>query len=602
MAQPPSFGQALAAKLRLVAKYGRTTAALRRGLGLLARGDFAGLRRRLFRGLDGPDFGDEGAYDEDAAYDAWRRDRALTDQDRDRLRREAAALADPPVFSVLLYAGGSEADSRRSIDSVVRQTYPFWELRLAGPGKDVSNPFPDDNRIRIAHAPDIGFPATVQAALTATGDYVTILDAGDELAEHAFSRLAAAVSRDRNLDMLYADEDQLTPDGRRFKPFFKPNWSPDLLLSWMYTGRPGVYRTDVVRRFGDFRSEYDLALRIEARSGNVGHIPDVLYHRAAPRDSADGEEAQAALRYHLDRTGREGVVEPGPAAGLHRIRYTIQGAPTVSIVVASACRPVRVRGERTFYLRKCLESIARSSWRGYEIIALHGPRLSERLARELKTWNATRVPYATPFNWARAMNQGAAIAQGEHLLFLNDDVEVLTPDWLERLLEFSQQPEIGAVGAKLLFPSGRLQHAGVAVLGGLPVHPFYGHRGDHPGYFQNLLIPRNVSAVTGACLMTRADLFRSMGGFDERFPLNYNDVDYCLRLIAGGRRVVCTPYARLYHHELGTRPAGVRRAEADAFRRRWGAAWAEDPFHNPNLAVDHLDCRIRTTGGMTLAR
>ena len=194
------------------------------------------------------------------------------------------------------------------------------------------------------------------------------------------------------------------------------------------------------------------------------------------------------------------------------------------------------------------------------------------------------------------MNQGASLARGEHLLFLNDDIEVVTADWLERLLEFSQQPEVGAVGAKLFFPGGRLQHAGVAVLGGRPAHPFYGHCGDHPGYFHSLLIPRNCSAVTGACLMTRADVFRSLGGFDESFPLNYNDVDYCLRLIAGGRRVVCTPYARLCHHELGTRPAGVRPEEAAAFRRRWGATRAEDPFHNPNLSVDHLDCRIATPG------
>ena len=191
------------------------------------------------------------------------------------------------------------------------------------------------------------------------------------------------------------------------------------------------------------------------------------------------------------------------------------------------------------------------------------------------------------------MNQGAALARGEHLLFLNDDVEVITPDWLERMLEFSQQPAVGAVGATLFFPGGRFQHAGVAVLGGRPLHPFYSHRGDHPGYFNGLLTPRNCSAVTGACLMTRADVFHSAGGFDERFPLNYNDVDYCLRIISAGRRVVCTPHARLYHHELGTRPAEVRPAEWDAFLRRWGAAWAEDPYYNPNLSTEHFDYRIR---------
>ena len=309
--------------------------------------------------------------------------------------------------------------------------------------------------------------------------------------------------------------------------------------------------------------EYGLALRIAADGGRVAHVPDVLYHRARPLAAVDGEAARAVLRSHLERVGREGVVESGPAPGLHRVRFGIRGAPLVSIVIASACLPVRIRGERTFYLRKCLESIGRGNWRKYEIIVLHGPAVPAELGRMLDQYGAVRAAYATPFNWARAMNQGAALARGEHLLFLNDDVEVITPAWLERLLEFSQQPEIGAVGATLFFPGGQIQHAGVAILGGRPLHPFYAHRGDHPGYFNSLLAPRNCSAVTGACLMTRADVFRSVGGFDEGFPLNYNDVDYCLRLIAGGRRVVCTPHARLYHHELGT-----RRAPACG-RRRW---------------------------------
>ncbi len=576
-----TLSQAVAAKLRLVAKYGRTGPALRRGLAMLARGEFAGLWRKLFRSLDGPDFEDEGSYDEQAAYDAWQAAHALTDADRDRLRREASALADPPRFSVLLLAAGTEADVRRSVESVLRQTYPWWELCVVrGEGAPVF-PFPDDSRIRIVCDRDPVAADLQDALAAASGDYITLLDAGDELAEHALSRLAAAVAQDRNRDMLYADEDRMSADGQRFGPFFKPDWSPDLLLSWMYTGRPSAYRTALVRRLGGFRpefgpaQEYDLALRATADAARVGHVPDILYHRRAERGPADEEAARAALRSHLVRTGREGVVEPGPAPGLHRVRFAIRGAPTVSIVVASACRAVRIRGERTFYLHKCLQSVAR---RGLEIIVLHGPGVPTELGRRLEEWGAVQAAYATPFNWARAMNQGAALARGGHLLFLNDDVEVITPDWLERLLEFSQQPDVGAVGAKLLFPGGRLQHSGVAVLSGRPAHLFYAHGGDHAGYFNSLLVPRNVSAVTGACLMTRADVFRSVGGFDEGFPLNYNDVDYCLRVIAGGRRVVCTPHARLYHHELGTRPAGVRPEEADAFRRRWGGAWRRTRF------------------------
>jgi glycosyltransferase involved in cell wall biosynthesis len=258
---------------------------------------------------------------------------------------------------------------------------------------------------------------------------------------------------------------------------------------------------------------------------------------------------------------------------------------------------VRIRGERTYYLLKCLESIKKTTWPRYEIIVLHGRQVPAPIASELKHAGIVHAGYESPFNWSEAMNRGAAQAQGEHLLFLNDDIEVITPDWLERLLEFSQQAAVGAVGAKLFFPSGRIQHAGVAVLEGRPQHPFYSHHGEHPGYFNNLLVPRNCSAVTGACLMTRAEVFREAGGFDEALPLNYNDVDYCLRLIASGKRVVCTPHARLYHHELGTRPAGVRPEETAALQERWGMAWANDPYYNPHLSPSHFDYRIRSVTG-----
>jgi GT2 family glycosyltransferase len=334
-------------------------------------------------------------------------------------------------------------------------------------------------------------------------------------------------------------------------------------------------------------------------SPRVRRVADVLYHRrvTSPAPGPADDAARKALQNHLDETDRIGTVEPGQAPGLQRVRFAPHGAPAISIIIPSACRRVRIRGERAYYLLKCLESIQKSTWPHYEIVVLHGPQTPAVIASEMKRMGIVHTAYETPFNWSKAMNQGAALAHGEHLLFLNDDVEVITPDWLERLLEFSQQTAVGAVGAKLFFPSGRIQHAGVAVLDGRPQHPFYAHHGEHPGYFNNLLVPRNCSAVTGACLMTRADVFGAMGGFDEAFPLNYNDVDYCLRLIEGSKRVVCTPYARLYHHELGTRPAEVRPEETAALQQRWGKAWANDPYYNPHLSTSHFDFRIRSATG-----
>jgi GT2 family glycosyltransferase len=610
LSAPRALGEALAAKVRLLRKYAHTRQALWRAAGLLLRGDFGRLREKLFRGMNGPDLEGREPYDEGRAYEAWRRRRALTDADRERLRAEAAALADPPRFSVLLpLSAGREVDVRRSVESVLRQTYPGWELCVscdASAGGSLRSRLAEfaqnDPRVRVVESPVAGDASAANAALAAaTGDYVTLLDEGDELAEAALSRLAAAAAADRGLQMLYADEDRVAEDGRHVAPFLKPGWSPDTLLAWQYTGRPCVYRTDVVRRLGGFRAEfdpaheYDLVLRIAADSPHVARVPDVLYHRRGSQVASEraDEAARAALRAYLGRTGREGTAEPGPRPGLHQVRFSLRGAPVVSVVIPSACRPASVRGKTTFFLAECLERLRRSTYRNVELVVLHGPEVPPELARRLDEWGAVRAAYAAPFSWARAMNQSAALARGEHLLFLNDDVEVITPDWVERLLEFSQQPEVGAVGAKLLFPSGRVQHAGVAVLGGRPLHPFYSFGGGHGGYFHSLLVPRNCSAVTGACLMTRTEVFRSLGGFEEALPLNYNDVDYCLRVIRGGRRVVCTPHARLYHHELGTRKPEVRPEEAEFFRRSWGAAWADDPYYNPNLSTKHLDYRIR---------
>ncbi len=595
-----ALGHALVCKVKLLRKYCRTRQAIGRALALLARGDFARIKHKLYRGLNGPDFEGREPYDEAAGLRSLASlSRALTDQGRGALRAEAAALADPPVVSILLTLGGQfKAEVRRSIDSVVRQTYPYWELCIACDSAveaAIAGFVRNDPRVRFTGASANGGLAA------ATGSFVMLLDEGDELAEHALSKFCQAVITDPLLDMLYADEDRLSTDGRHAAPFFKPDWSPESLLAWMYTGRPGVYRTSVVRDIGGFRAEfgpayeYDLVLRMAARSRRAGRVADVLYHRAKALDSREAfdEAGRRALRNHLDETKRRGAVEVGPAPGLHRVHFTPCGSPLISIIIPSACRRVHIRGDRAYYLLKCLESIQKSTWRRYETIVMHGDRIPARVASCLEECRSVRAAYDSPFNWSRAMNQGAALARGQHLLFLNDDVEVITPDWLERLLEFSQQSAIGAVGAKLFFPGGAIQHAGVAVLEGRPQHSFYGYNGEHSGYFGNLLVPRNCSAVTGACLMTRADVFRSAGGFDEELPLNYNDVDYCLRMITSGKRIVCTPYARLYHHELGTRPAEVRPEESEAMRQRWGKLWTNDPYYNPNLLSNPVDYRIQ---------
>jgi GT2 family glycosyltransferase len=226
--------------------------------------------------------------------------------------------------------------------------------------------------------------------------------------------------------------------------------------------------------------------------------------------------------------------------------------------------------------------------------ARNEPQHRRRNRHAAETESRRRQRHREDHDWSRVNNLGAARAAGEHFLFLNDDTEVVTPDWIEALLEYSQQKPIGAVGAKLQFPDGALQHVGVTVLDGKPGHPFYGYPAGHPGYFSRSVLAHNCAAVTGACLMTRADVFRECGGFDESFPLNYNDVDYCLRVRQRGYRVVFTPHARLRHHEAVSKD-GVHEAELDAFRARWGADY-RDPYYNPNLTCETFDYRIRLGG------
>ncbi len=563
VSRPYLLGHALWSALKQARPDGKTAAALCSGLGLLLRGRLGRIKQELLRNVSGPSSLAPPSYDEDQAYEAWRQRRGLTAADRSRMRAEVAALPNPPRFSILL-RGASRAPG-----SVEEQLYPHWEVCPA-----------DDLNAALARA---------------TGDYVAILEAEDELPEHALFQVARAVGA-RGPDMLYSDEDRLTPDGRHVAPFFKPDWSPEYLLSFPYTGRLAVHRTALVRELGGFRPEfgaavdYDLALRLLARPARVVHIPDVLYHRRAAA-AQDAEAGRRAVADHLKTTGRAGTVDAGPAPAVHRVRLAVTGRPRVSIIIPTAYRQVDP-GEAATYLERCLAGIrTKTTYPHYEVVLLDNDEMPARMAESLARWRVVRAPYTRPFNWAAAMNQGAARATGDHLLFLDDDTEVITPDWLECLLEYSQQPAVGAVGARLDFPDGRLQHAGVTVLDGSPGHPFYGHAGSHPGYFFSNLVPRNYSAVTGACLMTRAEVFRAVGGFAETFAVNFNDIDYCLRVGGRGWRVVCTPHARLVHHETATK-AKFFLTEFNAFKDRWAREWPCDPFANPNLSTRFNDFRI----------
>lgn len=603
-------GGALVANMRK-ALFGprETRPSIKLGLRLLARGQWKVFHRQLMTNSIANGFRGD--------YSEWLKRHAISRSERELMAKTVAGWKDPPTISVVVPVYNvAESYLRRCIDGVLRQIYPHWELCIADDASTqphirrvLQEYSSGDPRIKVAYRSTNGnISAASNCALElATGKYVALLDHDDEIAEHALFRVAEAIVNDPSLDMIYSDEDKLSPEGVRHDPFFKPDWSPEYFLACMYTCHLGVYRTEIVRAVGGWRSaydgaqDYDLVLRIISRNPRIHHIPDVLYHwRTLPSSTASGpdakplayQRAREALENHLQRMGRQGQVQAGPSEGFHRIRYEIVGKPRVSIVIPTACRPIELRGRQNWFLLQCISSIRRlSTYSNVEIIAVDNSNMPGDLAQALKALDVRMMSFTERFNLSRKINQGVFAADGEQLILLNDDAEVLTCDWIESMLEYSQWSEVGAVGAQLLFPNDTQQHNGVTVLNGNPGHPFYKFPRDHPGYYFSSQVHRNWSAVTGACMMTRTGVFRDVGGFSEEFPLNYNDVDYCLRLLSRGMRIVYTPYAKLYHHEAVSK-LGLQPRELAAFKKAWQARFPRDPYYNPNLTDHACDFRI----------
>jgi glycosyltransferase involved in cell wall biosynthesis len=414
------------------------------------------------------------------------------------IRSALQSMTYKPVFSILTPVYDTpEKWLRRVIDSVLQQHYPHWELCIADDcstqphvRKVLDEYMARDQRIKVVYRDKNGHiaEATNSALGIATGEFIALLDHDDEITPDALLENAIALNEHPELDFLYSDEDKIDEDGVYSDPFYKPDWSPDYMLTCMYTCHLGVYRTSLVREIGGFRTEvngaqdYDLALRIAARSDRIHHIPHVLYHwRTLATSTASGAEAknyaypaaQRAIADYLQLAGTPGKVLDGPRAGYHRVLYDIKGKPRVSVVIPSAGRIIDWEGRQIDLLRMCVGSIlTTSTWPEIEIVVIHNNDLRPDLEEWLQT-RAKLVGYSNPnFNLAEKINIGARHATGDHLVIQNDDTEVIAPDWIEHMLRYSQQAPVGAVGAKLLFPDNRIQHAGVVLLNGAPGHAY----------------------------------------------------------------------------------------------------------------------------------
>ncbi|MBF0476863.1 MAG: glycosyltransferase, partial [Deltaproteobacteria bacterium] len=556
----------------------------------------------------------------DQSYDQLIRAKEAGEINPDEIRREITGFAFQPLISLIMPTYNTPAEwLNRAINSVRGQLYPNWQLCLADDGSTaeetislLKNSAEADHRIKIAYLKEnLGISgASNQALALAEGEFVGLLDHDDELAPTALYENVKLLQGHPDADMIYSDEDKLTPDGLRVEPYFKPDWAPDQLLSHMYTCHFGLYRRELVLRVGGFRpgyegsQDYDLVLRLTEQTDRIYHIPKVLYHwRMIPGSTAADYQAkgyadQAALKAlndALTRRGIQGEVGPGLFPGSFRVKRAVIGRPMVSIII-----PFKNKQE---YLERCLDSIkAKTDYDHYEILLINNgsddPATLDYLDGLKGRDHIRMFNYAGPFNFSAINNWAVARAAGEHVLFLNNDTEVTAGEWLRALLEHSQRPEVGAVGAKLLYPDNRIQHGGVVLgLGGIAGHPHKYLPADDPGYFGQLSVIRNFSALTAACLMMRRRVFDEMGGFDERnLSIAFNDVDLCLRIREKGYYIIYTPFALLYHHESVSRgyedtPEKAKRfqVEIDYMRRRWGAALTSDPYYNPNLSLEKHD-------------
>ncbi|HEY7212102.1 MAG TPA: glycosyltransferase family 2 protein, partial [Bryobacteraceae bacterium] len=548
-------------------------------------------------------------------YYRWIHD--FEEPDDDLIALKLLSFSYRPTFSILMPVYNTNPEElTAAIESVLAQSYSNWQLCIADDctsreeTRAVLERYRENPKIQIAWQRERGgiSRATNAAWELATGDYVCLLDHDDTLAEHALAWVCEMLDRYPEADLLYSDEDKIDAKGKRFDPFFKPDWSPDLLLSENYICHLLVVRRDLVEKIGhlnpdcDGSQDYDLILRATAHANEIRHVPRVLYHwRATEGSTAVTQEnknyALEAAHKALARNSGAERIEPGRVAGRWRARYPIPVGTRVSIIIPS--------GGKLDVLRANLTSLfARTGYREYEVVVIDNSKHNgiENYLRELATQhpNARYIDWRhKPFNFSAICNTAARACEAPLLLFLNDDTSVIEPGWLEAMVELAVRPDVGAVGAKLLYPDGRIQHAGVVMgLYDNCGHAFKGLDGASSHYFDFPDVIRNVSAVTGACLMTRAEVFWKVGGFDEtQFAVAFNDIDLCLKIGSAGHKVLYTPHALLYHHEAFSKTSKdlvPHPQEVEAMRLKWEAVIDADPYYNPNLTRNDEDYSLKT--------
>lgn len=535
---------------------------------------------------------------------------------RERARWRRSRRPGGPLVSLLTPVYDTDpAHLAACLASVADQTYGNWEHVLVDDGSTdarveevLSSAARRDPRVRhLRHDDNRGIVAASATALeAAAGEFVAMLDHDDVLAPNALARLVDALRDNPGSSFAYSDNDVLRRDGRLADPFFKPDFSPERLRNHNYVLHFVMAAAGDVRAVGGFRAgfdgaqDHDLLLRL-SEIGPAVHVPEVLYHwREAPASVAADPTAKPyayaagvrAVQEHCERAGITASVEPGAADGVYRVRRAVPRTQLVSIVIPTRGTRAAVWGVERVLVHEAMRSIAdHSTFERVEFVVVVDACTPPEIVDGISTIGGaaiTIVPFDGEFNFSAKVNAGVRAATGELLLLLNDDTELIAPGSIGEMAALLQQPDVGMVGAKLLYADGTLQHAG-HVFPGLASHALLGYPGDHPGPYRMAMVERECSGVTAAAAMVRADVIRELGGLDEALPRNFNDVDLSFRLRDAGYRIVWTPHASWYHFESASRDARTGDAERELLLSRWRERIEHDPYFNVNLAPHRTD-------------
>lgn len=558
----------------------------------------------------------------EGGYEAWL---ARHKVDKRTLRRQKhAAFAQKPLISIVIPLYCTPLPYLKELlESVRRQSYENWQLCLADGSPDdkakefIEKHYVREKRIVYRKLEENGGISTNtnEAVALAAGEYLMLCDHDDTLEPDALYEIVKAIN-DTGADVLYTDEDKVSMDGQHyFDPNFKPDFNLFRLRENNYICHIFVVKKSLTDETGLLRSEFDGAqdfdfiLRCCEKAQKITHIPKVLYHWRCHMDSTAAdpsskayayEAGRKAVREHYQRLGIDAKVEMTERPGWYRSHVKVQGNPLISVIIPNK--------DHTDDLELCLFSMTRkSTYRNYEILIVENNSEKEETFEYYKKLpdrypKARVLTWEKEFNYSAINNFAAKEAKGEYLLFLNNDVEILTPDWMEEMLQNCQQENVAAVGAKLYYPDDTIQHAGVVLgLGGIAGHIMCRASKEDPGYFGRMISVQEISAVTAACMMVKKSDFDAVGGLDETFQVAFNDIDLCMKFRAAGKKIIFTPYAELYHYESKSR--GLEDTPEKQFRfdkevKRFQEKWAQqlemgDPYYSPNLSVTEGDCSLR---------